>query len=194
MSNTPHPMNSQNLLFSLRTLIAEAGENPDREVLRDTPQRFLKTWKEILSGYRENPHEVLENSIFPDTVEDMVILRNIEFYSLCEHHLLPFLGKCHVAYIPDGKIVGLSKIVRMIEIFSRRLQVQERLTREIASSIEQHLEPKGVAVVMEATHLCMVMRGIKKEGALAITSSMLGAFRSSEATRAEFLSLIRSSA
>jgi GTP cyclohydrolase I len=169
------------------------GEDPDRAVLKNTPQRFLKTWKEILSGYKENPHEILENAIFPDSLEDMVILKNIEFYSLCEHHLLPFTGKCHVAYIPDGKIVGLSKIVRMIEIFSKRLQVQERLTREIASSILSHLEPKGVAVVMEATHLCMVMRGIKKAGALATTSSMLGAFRENSATRAEFLSLIRGS-
>ncbi len=175
----------------IRDLLTSLGEDPHREGLLRTPARVERSLSFLTQGYRENLEQFFQEARFVEAYDEMVLVKEIDFFSLCEHHLIPFFGKCHVAYLPNGKIVGLSKIVRMIEIFSKRLQVQERLTREIASSIEQHLQPRGVAVVMEATHLCMVMRGIKKEGTLATTSSMLGAFRSGEATRAEFLSLIR---
>ncbi|MFH1729202.1 MAG: GTP cyclohydrolase I FolE [Pseudomonadota bacterium] len=175
----------------VKDFLKNIGENPNREGLIDTPKRFVKTWKEITNGYNEDPDKIIKNAVFSDELEDMVILKDIDFYSMCEHHLLPFHGKCHIAYIPNGKILGLSKIVNLVEVYSKRLQVQERLTRQIAECLKKHLKPHGVAIVMEATHMCMTMRGIKKENAIAKTSCMLGDFRKEPEARAEFLNLIK---
>ena len=177
---------------TVRLLLHLMGENPSREGLRRTPLRVKHALQFFTSGYRQNPAKILNRS-FSVKQDEMVVVKDIDFYSLCEHHLLPFFGKCHVAYMPDQKILGLSKIPRLVDAFSRRLQVQERLTVQIAEAINDHLKPLGVACVMEASHLCMMMRGVQKQNAKAVTSSMLGVFRSSEKTRAEFLTLIRSS-
>ena len=166
------------------------GENPDREGLLKTPERVEKAFRFLTSGYQQDVDEVLNAALFPIEYDEMVIVRNIDFFSLCEHHLLPFFGKCHVAYLPDKKIIGLSKIPRLVEVFSRRLQVQERLTTQIAETIHEKVKPKGTAVVIEGQHLCMSMRGVKTQNAIAVTSSMLGAFRTRQETRQEFLSLI----
>jgi GTP cyclohydrolase I len=176
----------------IRKLLAELGEDPDREGLRKTPARVLDSLRFLTSGYHEDIDEILAGSVFEEKYDEMVITRDISLYSLCEHHLLPFFGKCHVAYIPKGRIIGLSKIPRVIEVFSRRLQVQERLTNQIAQTLMDRLEPYGVAVTIEAVHLCMAMRGVRKRDSLIITSSMLGAFRTDSKTRMEFLNLIRS--
>ena len=176
----------------IRKLIAEIGEDPEREGLKRTPSRVKESLEFFTSGYRENLEEVLRDAIFEEEYDEMVIVKDISLYSLCEHHLLPFFGKCHVAYIPKGRIIGLSKIPRVVRIFSRRLQIQERLTNQIAKTLMDHLEPYGVAVTIEAEHLCMAMRGVRKRDALIITSSMLGAFRTDSKTRMEFLNLIRS--
>jgi GTP cyclohydrolase IA len=175
----------------IRTMLAELGEDPTREGLRDTPKRVEKAYTFLTSGYRANIDEVLNNALFTVDYNEMVIVKDIDFYSLCEHHILPFFGKCHVAYIPATKVIGLSKIPRLVDVFARRLQVQERLTNQIADTIRAKIAPLGVAVVMEATHLCMSMRGVEKQNSFAVTSAMLGAFRDNSRTRMEFLELIK---
>jgi GTP cyclohydrolase I len=175
----------------IRQLLVELGEDASREGLLDTPKRVEKSLRFLTSGYSADVDAVLNNALFKVDYNEMVIVKDIDFYSLCEHHLLPFFGKCHVAYIPNGRVVGLSKIPRIVDIFARRLQVQERLTNQIAEIILQKVEPLGVAVVMESAHLCMSMRGIQKQNSVAVTSAMLGAFRNDARTRAEFLELIK---
>jgi GTP cyclohydrolase IA len=175
----------------IRKLLVEMGENPDREGLLNTPKRVAKAFEFLTSGYRADINQVLNNALFTVDYSEMVIVKDIDFYSLCEHHLLPFFGKCHVAYIPTTKVIGLSKIPRLVDVFARRLQVQERLTNDIANTIAQTIKPLGVAVVMEATHLCMSMRGVEKQNSFAVTSAMLGAFRDQGRTRMEFLELIQ---
>ena len=175
----------------IRQLLAELGEDPDREGLMRTPLRVEKALQFLTSGYRANIEEVLNNALFTVDYSEMVIVKDIDFYSLCEHHLLPFFGKCHVAYIPQGRVLGLSKMPRLVDIFARRLQIQERLTNQIAQTICQKIDPLGVAVVMEATHLCMSMRGVEKQNSVATTSAMLGVFREDARTRMEFLELIK---
>ena len=169
----------------------DLGEDPDREGLRDTPKRVEKAYKFLTSGYSADIDRVLNNALFTVDYNEMVIVKDIDFYSLCEHHLLPFFGKCHVAYIPTTKVIGLSKIPRLVDVFSRRLQVQERLTNQIANIVLDTIKPMGVAVVMEATHLCMSMRGVEKQNSFAVTSAMLGTFHSDPRTRSEFLELIK---
>ena len=173
-----------------RKLLKEIGENPDREGLVKTPSRVAKSWEFFSRGYNQNLEDIINNAIFKEDVKDMVIVRDIEFFSLCEHHLLPFFGKAHVGYIPNGKVVGLSKIPRIIDMYSRRLQVQERLTHQVAEVLQDILNPIGVAVVMEGRHMCMQMRGVEKQNSFASTSAMLGQFRKSSETRSEFLSII----
>ena len=175
----------------IRELLAALGEDPTREGLANTPKRVENAFRFLTSGYDADVDAVLNNALFTVDYTEMVIVKDIDFYSLCEHHLLPFFGRCHVAYIPSTKVVGLSKIPRLVEIFSRRLQVQERLTNQIAETIREKVNPIGVGVVMEATHLCMSMRGIQKQNSFAITSAMLGSFRQDARTRSEFLNLIR---
>jgi len=175
---------------SVVSILTEIGEDPNREGLLRTPNRVAKAYKFLTKGYSEDIEKLLNNAVFNEHYDEMVIVKDIDFYSLCEHHLLPFFGKCHIAYIPNGKIVGLSKLPRMVEMFSRRLQVQERMTREIGDMINKVLEPKGVAVVTEAKHLCMMMRGVEKQNSVATASAMLGRFKSDEKTRTEFLKLI----
>jgi GTP cyclohydrolase I len=175
----------------IRRLLAALGEDPTREGLRDTPRRVEQSLQFLTSGYLADVDVVLNNALFAVDYNEMVIVKDIDFYSLCEHHLLPFFGKCHVAYIPNGRVIGLSKIPRLVDVFARRLQVQERLTNEIASTLLEKVQPLGVAVVIEATHLCMSMRGVEKQNSLAVTSAMLGTFREDARTRAEFLELIK---
>src|SRR6188508_663594 len=172
-------------------LLEELGEDPGREGLLATPRRVEKALQFLTSGYRADVDAVINNALFTVDYNEMVIVKDIDFYSLCEHHLLPFFGKCHIAYIPQKRVIGLSKIPRLVDVFARRLQVQERLTHQVAEVIEQKIAPLGVAVVMEGTHLCMSMRGVEKQNSLAITSAMLGAFRNNARTRSEFLELIR---
>src|SRR3954468_15323318 len=176
---------------AITKLLIDLGENPDREGLRDTPKRVEKAYKFLTSGYSADIDRVLNNALFTVDYNEMVIVRDIDFYSLCEHHLLPFFGKCHVAYIPQKKVIGLSKIPRLVDVFARRLQVQERLTHQIAEIIQEKIQPLGVAVVMEGTHLCMAMRGVEKQNSFAVTSAMLGAFRDNARTRMEFLELMK---
>jgi GTP cyclohydrolase IA len=175
----------------VREMIVRLGEDPDREGLARTPERVEKAMQFLVKGYKEDPEALLRKALFTVDYDEMVIVKDIEMFSLCEHHLLPFFGKVHVAYIPKGKVIGLSKIPRLIEAFSRRLQIQERLTTQIAEAIQHAVEPQGVGVVIEARHLCMMMRGVEKQHSSAVTSSMLGCFRNEEETRTEFLSLIR---
>lgn len=175
----------------IRNLLIKIGEDPDREGLRLTPERFRKSIGFLTSGYAQDPHEVLLRAQFHERYDEMVTVKDIDVFSLCEHHLLPFFGKCHVAYLPKQKIVGLSKIARVVELYARRLQVQERMTQEIATAIMDTLQPHGVAVVIEASHLCMMMRGVEKQNSKAVTSAMLGVFRTRESTRMEFLELIK---
>jgi GTP cyclohydrolase I len=175
----------------IRKLLAELGENPEREGLLKTPERVAESLGFLTSGYREDPEELFRESVFEEEYDEMVIVKDISLYSLCEHHLLPFYGECHVAYIPKGRIIGISKIPRLVHVFARRLQVQERLTNQIAKSLMDHLKPYGVAVTIEATHLCMAMRGVRKRDARIITSAMLGAFRTDPKTRMEYLELIK---
>jgi GTP cyclohydrolase I len=172
-------------------LLSELGEDPSREGLRNTPKRVEKSLKFLTSGYAADIDEVINNALFSVDYSEMVIVKDIDFYSLCEHHLLPFFGKCHIAYIPQQKVIGLSKIPRLVDVFARRLQVQERLTHQIAEVIQDRIAPLGVAVVMEGTHLCMSMRGVEKQNSFAVTSAMLGAFRENSRTRMEFLELIK---
>ena len=175
----------------IRELLMELGEDPSREGLLLTPRRVEKALRFLTSGYEANVDRVLNDALFTVDYSEMVIVKDIDFFSLCEHHLLPFFGKCHVAYIPDGKVIGLSKIPRLVDMFARRLQVQERLTMEVAEIINNTVKPKGVAVVVEAQHLCMIMRGVEKQHSVAVTSSMFGAFKDNQNTRNEFLNLIR---
>lgn len=177
----------------IEQLLVHLGENPTRDGLTKTPERVAKAFRFFTEGYQQDADEVLNGALFPIEYDEMVVIRDIDFFSLCEHHLLPFYGKCHVAYLPNGRIVGLSKIPRLVEVYSRRLQVQERLTVQIAEAIQQKLNPQGVAVVMEARHLCMMMRGVETPNAVAVTSSMQGVFQSQQQTREEFLNLIRRS-
>jgi GTP cyclohydrolase I len=175
----------------IRQLLAALGEDPSREGLVDTPRRVEKSLKYLTSGYTADIDTVLNNALFTVDYNEMVIVKDIDFYSLCEHHLLPFFGRCHIAYIPKGKVIGLSKIPRLVEVFARRLQIQERMTSQIADTIREKIQPLGVAVVIEATHLCMAMRGVEKQNSSAITSAMLGGFQNDARTRMEFLELIR---
>ncbi|PYX33815.1 MAG: GTP cyclohydrolase I FolE [Acidobacteria bacterium] len=175
----------------VREMLVRLGEDPDREGLVRTPERVQKAYQFLTRGYKEDPEALLRKALFTVTYDEMVIVKDVEMFSLCEHHMLPFFGKVHVAYIPNGKVIGLSKIPRLIEIFSRRLQIQERLTTQIAETIQKTIEPQGVGVVIEARHLCMMMRGVEKQHSAAVTSSMLGCFRKEQETRTEFLSLIR---
>jgi len=168
-------------------LLQAVGEDPEREGLRNTPDRVAHMYSELLSGYMTDPAKIINRALFNINYDEMVLVRDIEFYSLCEHHMLPFLGRAHVAYIPSGKVIGLSKIPRMVDMYARRLQVQERMTRQIADFLQEFLEPQGVGVVVEAVHLCSMMRGVKKHDARMTTSAMHGAFRANLATRQEFL-------
>lgn len=174
-------------------LIKEIGEDPTREGLLRTPERVARGYEFLTSGYHANIDEILNRAIFNECYDEIVIVRDIDFFSLCEHHMLPFYGKCHIAYLPDKKIIGLSKIPRIVEVFSRRLQVQERMTTQIGALLNRVLEPKGVAIVAEARHLCMMMRGVEKQNSKATTSCMIGEFKSNSKTRSEFLKLINSS-
>jgi GTP cyclohydrolase I len=187
MSDTPDPIEPL-----VTTMLKELGEDPGRDGLERTPARVARAMRFLTAGYQKNPREILNGALFDVTYDEMVIVKDIEFYSLCEHHMLPFFGRVHVAYVPKGRVVGLSKIPRLVEMFARRLQVQERLTTEVASTLEEVLQPKGVAVVADAIHLCMMMRGVSQQNCSAVTSSMRGEFQSDPKTRAEFMQLIRS--
>jgi GTP cyclohydrolase I len=184
-------LTSASLEDLVREMIVRLGEDPAREGLVRTPNRVQRAWEYLTRGYKEDPEAMLKNALFSVNYDEMVIVKDVEMFSLCEHHMLPFFGKVHVAYIPNGKVIGLSKIPRLIEIFSRRLQIQERLTTQIAETIQNVIEPQGVGVVIEARHLCMMMRGVEKQHSATVTSSMLGCFRDEHETRTEFLSLIR---
>src|SRR5688500_5252288 len=175
----------------IRRQLELVGEDPDRDGLLRTPLRMAKSFEFLTEGYRTDPRTVLNDALFEVRSDEMVIVKDIDFYSLCEHHLLPFFGRCHIAYLPTDKVVGLSKLPRLVEVYARRLQVQERMTTEIARTIDELIKPQGVAVVIEAEHLCMAMRGVEKQNSYALTSSMLGAFRDDARTRGEFLDLIK---
>lgn len=180
----------EQLSGAVTTLLEGLGEDPEREGLLKTPERVAKSLRFLTKGYRQDPEELLRKAMFTESYDEMVLVKDIELFSMCEHHMLPFFGKAHVAYIPDGKIVGLSKIARVVEVYARRLQVQERLTQQIRDAIVDVLNPKGVGVVIEAKHMCMVMRGVEKQNSTTTTSAMSGEFLSSESTRSEFLRLI----
>jgi GTP cyclohydrolase I len=175
---------------AIRRILTEIGENPQREGLTDTPRRVRKAYEHLFQGYRMNPSDIIGKAIFHEECNHMIIVRDIEVYSMCEHHMLPFFGKCHIGYIAENKIYGVSKLARLVDCFARRLQVQERLTQQIASSLVEPISAEGVGVVIEAQHLCMMMRGVEKQNSKMITSAMLGTFRSEIATRNEFLRLI----
>ena len=187
----PTTLTSASFADLVREILVRLGEDPGREGLQATPERVQRALEYLTKGYKDDPEAILRGALFGVDYDEMVIVKDIEMFSLCEHHLLPFFGKVHVAYIPKGKVVGLSKIPRLVECFARRLQVQERLTTQIAECIQKAIEPMGVGVVIEARHLCMMMRGVEKQHSQAVTSSMQGAFRNSQKTREEFLSLIR---
>jgi len=186
MNDVPDPIQG-----IVRQLLGELGEDPDRAGLQRTPSRVAKALRFLTEGYAQNPIAILNNAMFEVTYDEMVLVKDIDFYSMCEHHVIPFFGRVHVAYIPNGRVVGLSKIPRLVQMFARRLQVQERFTVEIAETLEEVLRPRGVAVVVEAIHLCMKMRGVEQQNAFAITSSMRGDFKNDSKTRSEFMELIR---
>ena len=175
----------------IENMLEELGEDPMRQGLRKTPARVAETLKFLTKGYSENVEELLKDALFDVQYDEMVIIRNIEVYSLCEHHLLPFFGKCHVGYLPTSKVIGLSKVIRLVELFARRLQVQERLTQQIAHTIQEQANPQGVGVIIEAQHLCMMMRGVEKQNVKVTTSTLLGKFRQDQRSRMEFLDLVR---
>ena len=179
------------MIEEIRSILLKIGEDPTRDGLVNTPRRVDQSLRFLTSGYRMNADELLNKALFDVAYDEMVIVRDIELFSLCEHHLLPFFGKCHVGYLPDGRVIGLSKIPRLVDMYARRLQVQERLTTQIAETINQKIHPRGVAVVIEAQHLCMIMRGVEKQNSVAVTSSMLGVFKENQNTRNEFLNLVR---
>jgi GTP cyclohydrolase I len=179
------------MIDHIHSILKELGEDPSRDGLMKTPERVDRSLRYLTSGYQKNADELLNGALFDVAYDEMVIVKDIEVFSLCEHHLLPFFGKCHVAYIPNGKVIGLSKIPRLVDMFARRLQVQERLTMQVAETINEKIHPKGVAVVIEAQHLCMIMRGVEKQNSIAVTSSMLGAFKDDQNTRGEFLNLVQ---
>ena len=187
----PKARDNKSLERVITELLSHMGEDPSREGLLKTPERVAKMYEFLTKGYREDANAVLSKAVFTERYSEMVIVRDIDFFSLCEHHLVPFYGKCHIAYIPNGKIIGLSKLPRVVEVFARRLQVQERLTQQIADTIFSRLKPQGVGVVMEARHLCMMMRGVEQHDSVATTSAMLGTFRDDVKTRTEFLTLIQ---
>ena len=178
------------MIEQIRSILTQLGEDPARGGLVRTPERVDRSLRYLTSGYSKSADELLNGALFDVAYDEMVIVKDIEVFSLCEHHLLPFFGKCHVAYIPNGKIIGLSKIPRLVDMFARRLQVQERLTTQIAETIREKIHPRGVAVVIEAQHLCMIMRGVEKQNSIAVTSSMLGGFKENQNTRNEFLNLV----
>jgi GTP cyclohydrolase IA len=177
----------------IKRILAQIGEDPEREGLLRTPERVEKSYEFLTSGYKQDPEKIINSATFAEEYDDMIIVKDIEVFSLCEHHLLPFFGRCHVAYIPSGRILGLSKIPRVVDIFAKRLQVQERLTHQIAHTLYTTLKPRGVGVIIEAKHMCMVMRGVEKQNSFATTSSMLGVFRKNLSTREEFLRLVQKS-
>ncbi|MBI1908610.1 MAG: GTP cyclohydrolase I FolE [Deltaproteobacteria bacterium] len=186
-----HPDRQKELEGSVDRILSLLGENPEREGLLKTPKRVAKALQFLTKGYHENLEEIINGALFTEDHEEMVTMKDIALYSLCEHHLLPFFGKCHIAYIPSKKILGISKLARLVDMFARRLQVQERMTNQIADTLQEVLDPMGVAVVIEAEHLCMQMRGVQKRGSVVVTSAMLGAFRKRQETRQEFMNLIR---
>ncbi len=179
------------MVEEIRSILKQIGEDPKRDGLESTPERVDRALRFLTSGYRMDPEKLLNSALFDVAYDEMVIVRDIEMFSLCEHHLLPFFGKCHVGYIPNGRVIGLSKIPRLVDMYARRLQVQERLTMQIADTINNKIQPRGVAVVIEAQHLCMIMRGVEKQNSVAVTSSMIGAFKDNQNTRNEFLNLVR---
>jgi len=192
-TKSQHPVTEAEMIQAVRTLLIGLGENPDREGLLDTPKRVVKALKFLTSGYNQSLDELLNGAVFNEDVSEMVLVRDIDIFSSCEHHILPIIGRAHVAYIPNGKVIGLSKIARICEMYARRLQVQERLTAQIADALQGLLRPLGVGVVVEATHMCMVMRGVQKTGSWTTTSAMRGVFADDVKTRQEFMSLIKHS-
>ncbi|MBP7998300.1 MAG: GTP cyclohydrolase I FolE [Chloroflexi bacterium] len=194
LSSSPTTINEENKTIireAMRNILQAVGEDPNRDGLLGTPDRIARMYDEILAGYHVDPYELLNNALFAVEYDEMIIVKDIEFFSLCEHHMLPFFGRAHVAYIPSQKVIGLSKIPRIVEMYARRLQIQERMTRQIAELIEEILKPQGVAVVIEGSHLCSMMRGVKKEHARMVTSAMLGNFRTASKTRNEFMNHLR---
>ena len=184
-------VNLEPLEEAVRTMLREVGDDPEREGVLKTPERVAKSLRFLTSGYRQDVKKLLNGAVFSVAYDEMVIVKDIEIFSMCEHHLLPFFGRCHVAYVPTEKVIGLSKIPRLVDVFARRLQIQERLTTQIAETIMETIKPQGVGVIIEAKHLCMIMRGVEKQNSVAVTSSMLGVFRDCDQTRAEFLRLVR---
>jgi GTP cyclohydrolase IA len=189
---SPSTIGSETIAELMRKILVQVGEDPEREGLKKTPERFESAFRFMTSGYAQDPEKVLNGAKFSVSYDEIIVVKDIEVYSLCEHHLLPFFGKCHVAYLPDKQVVGLSKIARLVNVYARRLQIQERLTSQIAQAIEERLKPLGVGVIIEARHMCMIMRGVEKQNSVAVTSAMLGKFRTDKQTRDEFLSLVRS--
>jgi len=189
--NEEKPLDTKRIACHVREIIKLIGEDPNREGLRKTPERYEKALKFLTSGYLQNAENILNGATFSVAYDEMVVVKDIEFFSLCEHHLLPFFGKCHVAYLPNKRVIGLSKVARLVNMFARRLQIQERLTSQIAAAIQDKISPEGVGVIIEARHLCMQMRGVEKQHGQAVTSAMLGGFRHNKQTRDEFLSLVR---